>query len=280
MQRRTPALVLAAALSLGALAACGSSGGSDSSGTTVPKPDKTTTTAAADPLRILVSNDDGYNAPGIDALVEGLQTLDGVEITVVAPLEQQSGTGGKTTDGDVAVTDVKTAGGYPAKAVDGYPSDSVRVAFEDLDADPQLVITGINSIQNIGAGIDESGTVGAAREGVAQGVPALATSQGNGETIDYPAGLPFILGWVNAHREALVAGDEPVQVTNLNVPSCDTGRIRGLLEVTPDPNADLAAGLQKQDCTSTTPKAELTTDVPAFDAGFATIGVVPSTPGG
>src|SRR6478736_2648135 len=159
MQRRTPALVLAAALSLGTLAACGSSGGSESSSDTAT----TTPTAAAEPLRILVGNDDGYSAEGIDTLVTALLTLDDVDVTVVAPLTQQSGQGGKTTpDTELAVTDVKTKGGFPAKAVDGYPADAINVAFDELGLEPDLVITGINEGQNLGPLVDVSGTVGAA----------------------------------------------------------------------------------------------------------------------
>lgn len=279
MRNRPAAVALALVLSLGSaglLGACGSSGGSDSSATTAPKESKATTTAAkAEPLQILVSNDDGYSAEGIDVLVTALQTLDDVEVTVVAPLTQQSGQGGKTTEGKLAVTDVETKSGYPAKAVDGFPADAVNVAFDELGVEPDLVITGINEGQNVGPLVDISGTVGAARAGVAHGVPALATSQGT-ESFDYESAVPFILDWVTDHREALAAGKAPVEVMSMNIPSCETGKIRGLADV--EVGTDGTDALGPQDCASTTPEDELTTDVAAFLDGFVSLTEVPAEP--
>ena len=71
----------------------------------------------------------------VDTLVTALNTLDDVEVTVVAPLTQQSGQGGKTTEGELEVTDVELASGYPAKAVDGFPADAINVAFDELGAE-------------------------------------------------------------------------------------------------------------------------------------------------
>jgi 5'-nucleotidase len=277
MQRRTPALVLAAALSIGTLAACGSSSSDGGSSTTAPKTDETTTTAASKPLQILVGNDDGYSAEGIDTLVTALQTLDDVEVTVVAPLTQQSGQGGKTTpDADLEVTDVKTKGGYPAKAVDGYPADAVNVAFDELGLEPDLVITGINEGQNLGGLVDISGTIGAARAAAKHGVPALATSQGT-TSFDYDSAVPFILDWVKENRSKIESGDLEAGVTSMNIPSCDDGEIRG--EVEPKVADTVEDAIHDQDCTSTTPEADLTTDIDAFNAGFVTLTPVPTTVG-
>lgn len=277
MQRRTPALVFAAALAAAALAGCGSSGGSDAASdpTTKPAAD-TTTTVAAEPLQILVGNDDGYSAEGIDTLVTALETLDDVEVTVVAPLEQQSGTGGKRTDGDLAVTDVELASGHEAKAVDGYPSDAMRVAIDDLGLKPDLVVTGINQGQNLGGLVDISGTVGAARAAAQRGVPALATSQGT-TTYDYAAAVPFILDWVTENRDDIASGDFPVGVTSMNIPSCTDGEIRGELEPEVAPSVENA--ITAQDCTSTVAEADLTTDIEAFNNGFVTVTPVPTEGG-
>lgn len=262
------------------LASCGSEGsdGADPAPEGNEAEETTTTVAPVEPLEILVSNDDGYSAEGIDALVVGLQELDDVEITVVAPLEQQSGTGGKTTEGPLAVTDVELASGYPAKAVDGFPSDSIRVAMDEQGIEPDLVITGINEGQNVGPFVDISGTIGAARAAARRGVPALATSQGTGDTFDYEAAVPLIIEWVEEHRDAIAAGDEPVAVTNLNIPSCSTGELRDLVEVEADPTADGGTALGPQDCASTAPFDEAAGDVAAFIIGFATISEVPTEP--
>jgi 5'-nucleotidase len=273
MQRRTPALVLAAVLAAAALTGCGSSAGSDASGTTAAKAAESTTTKASGPLKILVGNDDGYDAAGLDTLVTALETLDDVEVTVVAPLTQQSGQGGKSTDGDLPVTDVKTKGGHPAKAVEGYPADAMRVAIDDLGLKPDLVVTGINQGQNLGGLVDISGTIGAARAAAKRGVPALATSQGT-TTFDYPSAVPFILDWVTEHRGDIVSGDFPVGVTSMNIPSCTEGKLRGELEPKVAPTVENA--ITAQDCTSTVPEADLTTDIEAFNNGFVTLTPVPT----
>jgi 5'-nucleotidase len=270
------AIILTAALAGATLSACSSSG-SDGA-------DATTTEPAAEeaaPLTILVGNDDGYQAEGIDVLVEALRKVDGVTLEVVAPKEQQSGTGGKVTEGDPpAVEEVELASGFEAHAVDGYPSDAMNAAFDELDIDPDLVITGINEGQNLGPAVDLSGTVGAARVAIARGVPALATSQGAGTPYDYEAAVPLILDWLEEHRADLAAGTAEVELTNLNVPSCDTGEVRGLAEVEPQLGGDVMASLSAADCSSTTPLAELDDDVEAFMAGYATIDVIPSEAGG
>src|SRR4051794_9482499 len=156
MKKRGPwsiALVLALCLSsAGLLAAC-SSDDSSSPTTTTPKR-VTPTTGAVAPLSILVANDDGYSAEGIDTLVRALDELPSVTVTVVAPLDDQSGQGGKTTKGELAVTDVKTKSGHAAKAVAGHSADAVDVAFDELGVKPDVVITGIDKGQNVGPLVD------------------------------------------------------------------------------------------------------------------------------
>lgn len=266
-----------------ALTGCGGSdGGSDASASTTTPEKVTTTTAAPAPakkLKILVSNDDGYSAEGIDTLVTGLQTLDDVEITVYAPLDQKSGTGGKFTEGELAVTDVKLDSGYAARAVAGFPADTIRVAVDDEGLKPDLVIAGVNEGQNLGPLVDYSGTVGAARAGVARGIPSLATSQGLGAPLDYKSAVPFILDWVTEHRAALLAGDEPVAVTNLNFPTCSTGEIRGLAVLKPDSDGSAALALsEEQDCASTVALDEAAGDITAFNNGYATSSAIPDLP--
>ena len=281
MSRHRPLLALAVATALSlSVAACGSSSSdADSPSTTKATSGASTTVAAsAAPIEILVSNDDGYSAKGIDTLVEALRKEKGVKVTVVAPNVNRSGSGGKTSDGEVKVVDVKTISGYPAKSVSGYPADAVNVAMNQLDIQPDVVITGINEGQNVGPAVDISGTVGAARAAVENGVPALATSQGTGTVVDYQAALPFILDWLHEHRAAIAAGKEPVAVTSINVPSCDTGKVRGLEKTTADLGGDFGAALAKQDCTSTAAASSLNKDVELFTNGFATITPVAAQP--
>jgi 5'-nucleotidase len=280
MPRRRAALLLSVALAVGSLGAC-SSDGSDGSRPTATD-GAASDRADAPALDVLVVNDDGYAAAGIDALVQALRDVDGLRVTVVAPLENQSGTGGKVTDGDVAVSDVKTASGYPAKAVAGFPADAVRVALEDLGATPDVVVSGINAGQNLGPVVNASGTVGAARAAAAEGIPALAVSQGAGEggRFDFAAATPLVLDWLDQHRARIAAGTEPAGVTNLNVPTCATGKVRGLLETDTDLKGDGAASLGLQDCASKVPASQIDGDIEAFLDGFAPIAPVSTVPGG
>ena len=278
MISRTRTVLFAAALvACGALVAAGCSSDSNddsAKATTTAASKATTTTAAAKKLTILVSNDDGYSAEGIDAVVEGLSKLPDVDVQVVAPAANQSGTGGKTTPGTLTATKVTTKSGHAATSVKGFPADSVNYAFDTLKLKPQLVVTGINQGQNIGPIVDLSGTVGAARAGVAHGVPALASSQGLGKTFDYPTGVEFVTKWVEDNRAALLDGTAKVQVDNMNIPSCDAGTVHGQKEV--PPGTDMANAVKAQDCTSTaTPQDN---DVSAFNLGWVTLSVLPDKP--
>lgn len=284
LRRSSLAVVAAAALLLGACSSDGGSEGAESTDTTAA--DGSSTTAAegtepaepeAEPLQILVSNDDGYAAEGIDVLVEALSDDDTIEVTVYAPLEQQSGTGGKKTDGELTVTDEETASGFPVRAVDGFPADAVRVALDDEGVEADLVVTGINEGQNVGPAVDISGTVGAARAAVARGIPAMATSQGSGDPVDFESAVPLIEDWIAEHRADLAAGEAPVDVTNLNVPSCAVNEVRSLVEAEPESDADFSEALAEQDCTPTDdPPPE--GDVSALLVGYATISTVPDEP--
>lgn len=229
--------------------------------------------AGTETLEILVTNDDGYDADGIDAVAEALAALEGAEVVVVAPLEQQSGRGGTFTDGPVASAEAETASGRPVTTVDGFPADAVRVALEEMGLEPDLVVSGINEGQNVGPLVDVSGTVGAARAGAAGGVPSLAVSSGLPIPSDYDAAIPFVVDWVEESLDALLAEEAPVEVASINVPTCTAGEIRGLAEVDPGTSGN---PLDPQDCTSTL--EDPVDDLQAFVNGFATLSVVPDEP--
>jgi 5'/3'-nucleotidase SurE len=133
----------------------------------------------AQPLRILVVNDDGYQAPGIRILRTTLKQA-GHQVTVVAPKTDQSGKGTSFFTKVGAKLDV----GYDAKEdawwVDGTPVDAARVGLEVVlkDARPDVVLSGINRGENLGEFANSSGTVGAAVWAFTRGVPAIALSAG------------------------------------------------------------------------------------------------------
>ena len=268
---RIVAGLCAPALAL-AVAACG--GDDDEGGAPQSGDRETSTTVAAEPLQILVTNDDGVAAEGIDTLVTALSGLEDIEVTVVAPATQQSGTGGNATEGPLTTNEAQTASGHPASAVEGFPADTIRVAFDEQGVEPDLVVSGINEGQNLGPVVDVSGTVGAARAAVRRGVPALAVSQGFGTDLDYDVAAGLVTDWIDENLDAIRAGELATDVVfNLNVPTCDTGELRGEVETTSATAGDPAA---PQDCTSTA--AGQTDDVTAFTAGFATLTEVPVEP--
>ena len=255
------------------LTACGSATSSSGSSTT----SSPRTSVAHQTLTIMVTNDDGVSAPGINAVVQGLRTVPHVRVSVVAPLTNQSGTGEKMTPssgGALVTSKTDTASGYPATAVHGYPADTVVWAIEDhgLSFRPDLVVSGINFGQNIGPLAALSGTVGAAREAVSLGVPAIAASQGvdNGADPDFSEAVPFVENWVIEHRAELVAhsyGRNTLEA-NLNVPTCAGGSVRGPVTTVMAASGN-ASATTTVDCTSTS--TSYSNDLEAFELGFSTL---------
>jgi 5'-nucleotidase len=124
-------------------------------------------------MRILIANDDGYLAPGLQALVQACSGLG--EIDVVAPEQNASGTSNSLTLGRPLSVFV-AANGY--RYINGTPSDCVHVALTGLlPQRPDLVLSGINNGANMGDDTLYSGTVAAAMEGYLFGIPAIAFSQ-------------------------------------------------------------------------------------------------------
>jgi 5'-nucleotidase len=124
-------------------------------------------------MRVVLTNDDGIEAPGLAALERAAAGL-GATLVVVAPEECHSGCGHRvTTNRPIRVDDVA-----PGRfRVAGTPADCVRIALARLVPDATLVIAGINAGGNLGADIHHSGTVAAAREAALHGLPAVAASQ-------------------------------------------------------------------------------------------------------
>ncbi|MEE2982180.1 MAG: 5'/3'-nucleotidase SurE [Pseudomonadota bacterium] len=126
-------------------------------------------------VSVLLTNDDGYDSPGIRALSAALAGA-GYEVTIVAPLEQQSGSGMKVT---LDVLDVVEQGAG-VWTVDGSPADAVAIGIHRVmrDDPPDVVISGANLGQNLGSNVMLSGTVGAAAMAAHEGIPAIAVSVG------------------------------------------------------------------------------------------------------
>jgi 5'-nucleotidase len=271
--RRTTAIA-AVALVAATLGGCGSDDG-DSAATTTAAPE-TTTTAAPAPLEILVTDDDGIAAPGIDALVNAVSALDDVVVTVVAPAVNQSGSSDKTTPGGVTHADGATASGVKGTAVNGFPADSVIVALDELKLTPDLVVSGVNQGQNVGPFASLSGTVGAARTAIRRGIPAVSSSAGLGDLADYDLGAKLVAEWIEAHRAELADGSaQTATVTSFNVPGCKVGEPKDVVEVplaTAVPEGVNA--FETADCAIAV-AAPPTNDVEAMAGGYLAVTQVP-----
>jgi 5'-nucleotidase len=143
-------------------------------------------------LRILISNDDGFDAPGLQAMADSLRPLG--RVFVAAPREQQSGMSHSITYRDpILVRRVLNDDSIPWFAVSARPATVVRLAVEQLmDSLPDLVVSGINAGENIGLSAWLSGTLAAAREGAFLGIPAIAVSLGGNEWQDYHVAAGFV----------------------------------------------------------------------------------------
>lgn len=181
-------------------------------------------------MHILVTNDDGVQAPGLLALVQEMRQLG--KVTVFAPDKNWSASGHvKTMDRPLRVRETVLADGTPAFTSDGAPSDCVALPLlgflkEKID----LVISGINPHGNLGHDITYSGTVTAALEAVITGVKGIAVSL---ESPDGHAGaLDYSTAAIVARRvaEKVIANGLPEGVVmNVNVPYLKEDELKGYL---------------------------------------------------
>jgi 5'-nucleotidase len=132
-------------------------------------------------MRVLVSNDDGVDAPGIRVLADALRAA-GHAVVVVAPDRNRSGASNSLTLGQPIRAQQRDAQTW---SVAGTPTDCVHLALSGLlDGDPDIVLSGINDCSNLGDDVIYSGTVAAAMEGRCLGLPAIALSLA---TVDHDA---------------------------------------------------------------------------------------------
>jgi 5'-nucleotidase len=146
-------------------------------------------------LNVLLTNDDGIEAEGLQAMRRALVGLEGVRLAVIAPDGNRSAMARSiTTRRPLWVQETPFEDGTVGYATDGTPVDCVRLARLGLidDFDAELVVAGINHGANLGDDITYSGTVAAALEGVVLGLPSIAVSQQSGNrTLDYRFGGGF-----------------------------------------------------------------------------------------
>jgi len=170
-------------------------------------------------LRILISNDDGYLSPGIEALAVAVSEI--ADITVVAPDRDRSGASHSLTLKQPLR--VQTApNGF--RFVDGTPTDCVHLAITGLmDDEPDMVISGINRGANLGDDVLYSGTVAAAMEGRWLGYPALAVSLLGPEPRHFDTAAAVAVSMLQAMKHL-----PPETILNINVPNVPLSAIEGL----------------------------------------------------
>ncbi|MDT8387615.1 MAG: 5'/3'-nucleotidase SurE [Thiogranum sp.] len=171
-------------------------------------------------MHILISNDDGYRAPGLRCLATALQAV--AEITVVAPERDRSGASNSLTlDSPIRA---HTAGnGFTY--VDGTPTDCVHLALTGLlDVEPDMVVSGINAGANLGDDVIYSGTVAAAMEGRFLGLPAIAVSLVSADPDHFGTAATVILRLLERlNLEPIPANT----ILNVNVPGVPFEQLRG-----------------------------------------------------
>lgn len=172
-------------------------------------------------MRILLSNDDGYFAPGIEHLARTLGDLG--EITVVAPERDRSGASNSLTL-DRPLSLRRTANGF--YHVNGTPTDCVHLAVTGmLDTLPDMVVSGINHGANMGDDTIYSGTVAAATEGYLLGVPAIAVSLVGKSASHFATAAQVAHQLVKRYLANPVR--EPM-LLNVNVPDVPLSELRGI----------------------------------------------------
>jgi 5'-nucleotidase len=267
-----------------------------------------TARAAQTVLNVMVTNDDGVAADGIDALVEALRANPNLSITVIAPATNQSGKGDAfTTTSNLTSAAATTKSGFASTAIGGSPTggtpgDTVLFGVKQaLPVPPNLVVSGINFGQNMADAVAISGTVGAALWAARLGIPAFAVSAGlvssgsgspnYADAAKYTARLVEEFRKKKPFQKKMVEKDAPNygMVLNINFPTCPSGAVRGvkvvpvgrLTSVSGYALASESAGVQTwtptlqtgdflaSDCTSTLAKPS--TDLEGMNNGFATV---------
>ena len=180
-------------------------------------------------MRILLSNDDGINSPGIRLLAHKL--CDDHEICVVAPDRERSAAGHSLTLHHPLRVEEVTVGfkkNIKAWETNGTPGDCVKIAVNAiLENKPDLIISGINNGPNLGSDVLYSGTVSAAMEGAVLNCPGVAVSlcDANFNSVDFSYAADFIAKFV---PKIATINFHPKTILNINIPAVDASEITGI----------------------------------------------------
>ncbi|MBN2415946.1 5'/3'-nucleotidase SurE [bacterium] len=174
---------------------------------------------------VLVTNDDGIEAPGLHALGEALS--EAADVVVVAPTVERSAVSSAITLMDpLRIRKWRSRSGLHGYAVTGTPVDCVKIAVRKLLLRrPDVIMSGINHGENTGVNILYSGTAAAAAEGAVQGIPSVAFSLADPVSGDFSTAAAFS----RVLLDRIIDGGLPRGVyLNVNVPACSGNDIRGV----------------------------------------------------
>lgn len=181
--------------------------------------------AGEQPLRILITNDDGIKAPGIQALATAFRQSG--KVTVAAPSQNWSGTGHGTTFTEPIMLETWESEGTKWHSISAMPATCVRLALTSLlDDKPDFVVSGINRGENFGVITFSSATVACVREAAYHGIPAVAASLQKGKAMDYDSVADFIVRLVQEIKKKQLP---PGIYLNVNYPALPRDQIRGVL---------------------------------------------------
>jgi 5'-nucleotidase len=171
-------------------------------------------------MHILISNDDGYLAPGLSILASKLSDI--AKVTVVAPDRNRSAASNSLTLQMPLRVDEMDNGFY---SVDGTPTDCVHLATTGLlKEDPDIVFSGINNGENMGDDVLYSGTVAAATEGRFMGLPSIAISMVSSKPKHYETGAYVAVQLLQRLLNNPLAADT---ILNVNVPDIPVAELKG-----------------------------------------------------
>ncbi|HEX7574353.1 MAG TPA: 5'/3'-nucleotidase SurE [Bacteroidota bacterium] len=176
-------------------------------------------------FHVLISNDDGIDAPGILALVLEMKKI--ASVTVVAPDRQQSAVGHAITmNYPLRAIPFRKNGEFFGYAVDGTPADAVKLGVRFLLKEkPDLLISGINHGSNTAINILYSGTVSAATEGTVLGIPSIAVSLTTHDQADFSYAAKFA---ARLAQRVVAEGLPQGTLLNVNVPAVPEEKISGV----------------------------------------------------
>ena len=172
-------------------------------------------------MKLLLTNDDGIEAPGLQALAKTLEKEH--EILVAAPASEKSASSHSISLGQDLVIEERAPRRF---AIHGTPVDCVKFALSELkDFQPDLLVSGINPAPNTGVSVYYSGTISAAREGLINRVPAVAISVADKKVTDFSFACAFSVLLVEAFRDKVFP---PGTLLNVNIPDLPESEIKGV----------------------------------------------------